>query len=190
VCVCVFVCMRCVYIFCVMCGVIYIYVHPVYWRTTRGVSEQTKRSMKRFGTLDSADTLCVECACFILGHNCFGSLHARGLHIIAATCHRNLSPSVPFSPFFCFILLALKNVFDNNNAFRGTTIACFFSSLLNRNYLNHAGDTRKSYASSSYLLALLRVYLLIRFYLRNTNIPSCSIYLLGTLHMCQYDSQA
>lgn len=114
-------------------------------------------------------------------------------------------PHVPlsFASFFPPPFLLEKIFLDGNGAISvGRRSLLPLLALVNRNYLiNHAGEDirAKGYARaafharvSSCLLAPLFTSLLLvtLFYLRNTNIPSCFIYLLGTLHMCQYDSQA
>jgi len=199
VCVCVSMYMYMIHILCVIYGTMYMYVHPVRWRTTRR-REWTNENVYRwrFGILWTLRrySLCWMCVFHTRIQLLWVTLHVHDLHCTVVTCHRNLFFSISLS-LFRFVFPCLKNFLDNNGAFRGTTKLASSLHFVSRNYLiNHAGDTRKNYAFPHFARVHrafsrpITSLLLVRFYLRNTNIPSCFIYLLGTLHMCQYDSQA
>jgi len=132
VCVCVCVCVdvyTCVYILCIVYVVLYTYMCIQFAGEQRGRCEyeRTKTIYRwRFGTRDILRrySLCWMCVFFILGYNDFFGSPCTLAACIAATCHRNLSPTVFIilsSASFAFSLEKSKSFPDNNGAFRETT---------------------------------------------------------------------
>jgi len=106
VCVCVSMCMYMIHIH-ILC-VLYVVLCTcmrIQFAGEQRVSEQTKMFIDEDSVHSGlyAGILCVECACFILGYNCFGSPYTFAI-CTAVTYHRNLF----FSLFFASFSLARK----------------------------------------------------------------------------------